>query len=44
MLQSPLLCEVLCLSVYSNYVLLCLQLLLLPFHSDYLLYLVPFID
>ncbi|KIM50453.1 hypothetical protein SCLCIDRAFT_34277 [Scleroderma citrinum Foug A] len=32
------------LSAYSNYVPLYLQLLLLPFHSDYLSYLVPFID
>ena len=31
------------LSTYSNYVPLYLRLLLLPFHSDYLSYLVPFI-
>ena len=32
------------LSAYSNYVPLYLRLLLLPFCSDYLSYLVPFID
>lgn len=44
MLQSLPLHRVLSLSAYNNYVPLYLQLLLLPFHSNYLLYLVPFID
>ena len=43
-LQSPPLHRALCLSIYSNYVPLCLWLQLLPFHSDYLLHLVSFID
>ena len=43
-LLSLLLCVPRSLSAYSNYVPLYLRLLLLLFHSDYLSYLVPFID